>query len=124
MTTRNDARLWACMIEPLRAAGVTDPETVARSLVAVVRTEDPATPGGKTYGPGDEIPYGVAAVYDLDGDVWHRLADAPASTQRDAWRMRDYESGEHDSAAGGVYLTPHLLTAYGPLTETTTWPSI
>ncbi|GAA2165347.1 hypothetical protein [Actinomadura napierensis] len=33
------------VIDPLRAAGVADPHTVARGLVAVLRREDPSAPG-------------------------------------------------------------------------------
>jgi hypothetical protein len=36
---------------------------------------------------------------------------------RDSWRMRQYDPDRQDSAAAGVYLTPHLLTRYGPLTH-------
>lgn len=58
----------------------------------------------------------TATVSDLDGDIWQRQSSDPASTQRDHWRMRDHDPNEHEGAAAGVYLTPHLLTAYGPVT--------
>jgi len=32
-----------------------------------------------TFAPGDEIPYDVTRVYDLDGDVWERQEQPPGS---------------------------------------------
>lgn len=125
--TRSDARLWACMIPTLDVAGVVDPEALSRTLIAVMRREDPAAPGvratgpmqegARTFAPGDTIPYDVLSVYDLDGDVWDRWNTDPASAMSDSWRMRDYDPDAQDSAAAGVYVTPHLLTRYGPLTH-------
>ena len=71
----------------------------------------------RTFAPGEAIPYDVLSVYDLDGDVWDRWTNDPTDTMRDSWRMRDYDPDNQDSAAAGVYLTPHLLTRYGPLTH-------
>ena len=56
-------------------------------------------------------------LYDLDGDVWDRWTNDPTDTMRDSWRMQDYDPDNQDSAAAGVYVTPHLLTRYGPLTH-------
>lgn len=112
--TRNDAHLWASMISPIKAAGVREAETLARILVAVVRREQ--VPGGAHFGPGDDIPYDVTSVADLDGDIWQRQSSDPASTQRDHWAMRDHDPDEHEGAAAGVHLTPYLLTEYGPVT--------
>jgi hypothetical protein len=115
------------MIPVLDAAGVTDPHTMSRALIAVMRREDPAAPGvratgpmeqgARTFAPGDTIPYDVLTVYDLDGDVWDRWTDDPADGMRDSWRMRDYDPDEQDPAAAGVYVTGHLLTESGPLTH-------
>lgn len=112
--TRNDAHLWASMISPLKAAGVEDAETLARVLVAVVRREQ--APGVAHFGPGDEIPSDVVAISDLDGDIWERQSTDRTSGQRDHWRMLDHDPDEHESAAAGAYVTPSLLTAYGPVT--------
>jgi len=32
-------------------------------------------------------------------------------------KMPGFNPDEHESAAGGCYVTPHLLDQYGPLTE-------
>lgn len=117
MTTRNDARLWAHLCEEFYAAGATSAEARgrhARRAVALVRRERTAT-GARTFAPGDDIPYDVTRAYDLDGDVWERLSADPAS--RDMWRMPGFDPAEHEEAAGGCYVTPHLLDEYGPLTE-------
>jgi hypothetical protein len=118
MSTRNDARLWARMVNVLRTAGASEPDTLARALIALVRAEDPATPGGDTYGPGEQIPPDVTVVYDLDGDRWQRVPDVP-----DGWRMHTYDPDEHESSAGGIHLTPDLLTAYGPVTAMVSKPA-
>ncbi|ACZ87169.1 hypothetical protein [Streptosporangium roseum] len=99
---------------PIKAAGIREAETLARILVAVVRREQ--VPGGAHFGPGDDIPYDITSVADLDGDIWLRRPSDPASTQRNHWIMRDHDPDEHEGAAAGVYLTPHLLTEYGPVT--------
>lgn len=54
--TRIDTRLLARMVTVLRTAGVADAAATARTLLAVMRAEDPGTPGGATYGPGDGNP--------------------------------------------------------------------
>jgi hypothetical protein len=117
MAKRSDARLWAQLCDEFCAAGATSAEDRgrhARRAVAIVRRER-ATTGARTFGPGDEIPYDVTRAYDLDGDTWERLSADPAS--RDMWRMPGFSPDEHESAAGGCYITPHLLDQYGPLTE-------
>jgi hypothetical protein len=116
--TRNDARLWALLVDQFRQAGAANPEAQrrARVAVAIVRRER-ATNGARTWAPGDAIPYEVAAVYDLDGDVWVRQSTDPESTMRDAWKMRGFDPDEHESSCGGVQLTPYLLDGWGPLTE-------
>jgi hypothetical protein len=73
------------------------------------------TEEARTFGPGEQVPYDVVRGYDLDGDVWERLGSEPS--RRDMWRMPSFDPDEHESAAGGAYLTPHLLDEYGPLTE-------
>jgi hypothetical protein len=107
---RNDARLWASMVSTLRGAGIVgaDAERLARSLVADVR----ADAGTSAFAPGDKIPHRITVVYDLDGDIWERVS-------RDTWRMRGFSPADHEAAAGGEYVTDHLLAAYGPLTEIT-----
>lgn len=125
--TRNDARVWASMIPVLRGAGVAEPETVSRALVAVMRREDRSAPGiratglmeacAQTFAPGEGIPAGVDTVYDLDGSLWDRWTLDSVDIMRDSWRMRDYDPDDHEAAAAGVYTTPHLLTGYGPLTH-------
>jgi len=82
----------------------------------VVRRER-ATGTARTFAPGEEIPYDVARVRDLDGDVWDRQATDATSTLRDSWKMRGFDPDEHEPASQGVWLTPHLLDRYGPLTE-------
>jgi hypothetical protein len=117
--TRNDARLWALLVDQFRQAGAAYPgeaQRRARIAVAIVRRER-ATNGARTWAPGDVIPYEVAAVYDLDGDVWVRQSTDPESTMRDAWKMRGFDPDEHESSCGGVQLTPYLLDGWGPLTE-------
>jgi hypothetical protein len=71
----------------------------------------------RTFAPGDEIPYDVTRVYDLDGDTWERQSADPASTARDMWTMPGFDPDEHEPECGGSWLTPYLLDAYGPLTE-------
>lgn len=114
----NDARLWAELSGLFFAAGATSPEDrgrFARQAVAVVRRER-ATTKARTFAPGDDIPYGVTRVYDLDGDEWERQGH-PASALKDTWKMAGFNPDEHETAAGGAYVTPHLLEVYGPLTE-------
>lgn len=117
-SSRSDARLWALLIDEFRAAGApTEPaEQHARRAVAVVRRER-ATGSARTFAPGEEIPYDIDRVYDLDGDVWDRQGIDPDDTLRDSWKMRGFDPDEHESASGGVWLTSHLLERYGPLTE-------
>jgi hypothetical protein len=118
MTNRNDARLWAHLCEEFYAAGATSAEARghhARRAVALVRRER-AAGRARTFAPGDEIPYDVTRAYDLDGDTWERQGQPPDSL-KDTWRMPGFSPAEHDSAAGGCYVTPHLLDQYGPLTE-------
>jgi len=117
-SSRSDARLWALLIDEFRAAGAgTEPaEQHARRAVAVVRRER-ASSAARTFAPGDQIPYDVAQGFDLDGDVWDRQGSDPGDSLRDSWKMRDFDPDEHESASGGVWLTPHLLQRYGPLTE-------
>jgi hypothetical protein len=115
----NDARLWALLTAEFHAAGVAYPEPAqrhARRAVAIVRRAR-ATNDASTWAPGDQIPYNVARVYDLDGDVWVRQSTDPASTMRDAWKMPGFDPARHESACGGVQLTPYLLDGWGPLTE-------
>ena len=117
MTTRNDARLWAQLCDEFHAAGAPSAEARmrhARRAVALVRRER-ATTGARTFAPGDEIPCDVTRAYDLDGDIWERLSADPDS--RDLWRMPGFDPDQHAGAAGGCYVTPHLLDNYGPLTE-------
>jgi len=113
----NDARLWAELTGLFHDAGATSPEDrgrFARRAVAIVRRER-ATGAARTFAPGDEIPYDVTRVYDLDGDAWERLGADPG--QRDMWRMPGFSPDQHESDAEGCYVTPHLLDKYGPLTE-------
>jgi len=114
----NDAHLWAQLCNEFHAAGA-EPEARqrhARRAVAIVRRER-ARGGARTFGPGDEIPCDVSRAYDLDGDTWERLPADPGSTAKDMWRMPGFSPAEHESAARGCYVTPHLLDEYGPLTE-------
>jgi hypothetical protein len=117
-SSRSDARLWALLIDEFRAAGaMREPaEQHARRAVAVVRRE--RTKGaGRTYAPGEEIPHDVAQGFDVDGDVWDRQGSAPTDALRDSWKMRGFDPDQHEPASGGVWLTPHLLERYGPITE-------
>lgn len=114
----NDARLWAELCALFYEAGATAPEDrgrFARRAVAVVRRER-ATTAARTFAPGDEVPYDVTRVYDLDGDVWERQGQPP-STLKDTWKMVGFDPGQHESASGGAWITPWLLDRYGPLTE-------
>jgi hypothetical protein len=113
---RSDARLWALLADEFHAAGAgRDARQIhARRAVAIVRRER-ATGTARTFAPGEEIPYDVTRAYDLDGDTWERLGTDPAA--RDMWRMPGFDPAGHEDAAGGCYVTPHLLDKYGPLTE-------
>lgn len=114
----NDARLWAQLSALFHDAGATAPEDrqrFARRAVALVRRERSAT-GAGTFAPGDEIPYDVTRVYDLDGDEWVRQGPPP-DTLKDTWKMPGFNPAEHETAAGGAWITPWLLGEYGPLTE-------
>jgi len=91
-----DGRLWAMMIDPLHAAGVSDPHLVARQLVAVVRRERTVI---RTFAPGDTVPYDVTSAIDLDGDRWERLGTEP--NERDMWRMPAFNPNQHESSCGG-----------------------
>lgn len=118
MARPKDGRLWALLADQFRRAGAgnADAHRFARTAVAIVRRER-ATNGARTWAPGEDIPYGVSHAYDLDGYVWVRQSCDPASTLRDSWKMRDFDPNQHESSCGGVHLTPHLLDAWGPLTE-------
>lgn len=114
----NDARLWAELSGLFYEAGATAPEDrerFARRAVAVVRRER-ATTNARTYAPGDDIPYDVTRVYDLDGDMWTRQG-APPDSLKDTWNMPGFNPAEHEGAAGGAWITPWLLDRYGPVTE-------
>lgn len=115
--TRNDARLWALLIDEFRKAGAPrdTAERHARTAVAIVRRERDTA--NRTWAPGEVIPYEVARAYDVDGYVWQRLSTDSGSTLRDSWRMRGFDPDEHEPSCGGVHLTPHLLDRWGPLTE-------
>lgn len=114
---RNNARMWAHLIGEFRAAGAGNPqaELLARRAVAIVRRET-TFPKVRTFAPGDEIPYDVTRVFDLDGDVWERQGQPP-DTLKDTWNMVGFDPAEHEGAAGGAWITPWLLEQYGPLTE-------
>jgi hypothetical protein len=114
---RNNARMWAHLIREFRTAGADSAQAglLARRAVAIVRRE--ATfPKVRTFAPGDEIPYDVTRVFDLDGDVWERQGQPPG-TPRDTWYMTGFDPAQHEGAAGGAWITPWLLERYGPLTE-------
>jgi len=114
---RSDARLWALLIDEFHAAGAgrAAAEVHARRAVAVVRRERSGA-DISTFAPGEQIPLAVERVYDLDGDVWQRLATDPDSSLRDSWRMPGFDADQHEGATSGVWLTPFLLESYGPLT--------
>lgn len=116
MTRLNDSRMWALMLDPLRAAGLDGrtADRVARELVAVVRNE--RSPQRHTYGPGAALPDPPPAqVTDLDGDVWEQQPAGGPSCYRmcDRDRARNADSSEDFE---GVRLWPLLLEEYGPLT--------
>jgi hypothetical protein len=114
---RSDARLWALLIDEFHAAGAdrAAAEVPARRAVAVLRRERTSSEVS-TFAPGERIPLTVERVYDLDGDVWRRLATDPDSNPRDSWRRPGFDAGRHEGATGGVWLTPFLLESHGPLT--------
>lgn len=114
---RSDARMWATLISEFRAAGTDNQqaELLARRAVAIVRREATHR-NARTFAPGDEIPYDVTRVFDLDGDVWERQGQPP-STLKDTWNMVGFDPAEHEGTAGGAWITPWLLDRYGPLTE-------
>lgn len=114
----NDARLWAELSSLFYEAGATsatDRQRYARRAVALVRRER-ATTVARVYAPGDEIPYDVTRVYDLDGDEWVRQGQPPDSL-KDTWRMTGFNPDQHDEAAQGAWITPWFLDEYGPVTE-------
>lgn len=113
----NDARLWAQLSGLFHdaGAGAEDRQRLARAAVAMVRRERAST-GARTFAPGDEIPYDVTRVYDLDGDEWERQGRPPGSL-KDTWNMTGFNPDEHEPASGGAWITPWLLDQYGPLTE-------
>jgi hypothetical protein len=114
----NDARLWAELTGLFYDAGARSPEDrerFARRAVAIVRRERATTPA-RTFAPGDDIPYDVTRVYDLDGDEWARQGEPPG-TLKDTWKMHGFNPDEHEWGAGGAWVTPALLDEYGPLTE-------
>jgi len=115
----NDARLWAHLCDEFHAAGADAAarQLHARRAVALVRRERTRN-GAWTFGPGDEIPYDVTRVYDLDGDVWERQG-APGDTShtlKDTWKMPGYDPDQHEPGCEGAWITPYLLDRYGPLT--------
>ena len=114
---RSDARMWAHLISEFRTAGAdgAQAELLARRAVAVVRREATRRTV-RTFAPGDEIPYDVTKVFDLDGDVWERQGKPP-DTLKDTWNMTGFDPDEHEEAAQGAWITPWLLDRYGPLTE-------
>lgn len=114
----NDARLWAELSSLFYDAGAVSPEDrgrFARRVVAIVRRERAAT-AARTFGPGDEIPYDVTRVYDLDGDEWVRQGQPPDSL-KDTWKMPGFDPDRHEWGSGGAWVTPALLDEYGPCTE-------
>ena len=114
----NDARLWAELSDLFCEAGATAPEDrgrFARRAVAVVRRER-ATANARTFAPGDDIPYEVTRVYDLDGDTWERQG-LPPDSLKDTWKMPGFSPAEHEWGSGGAWVTPALLDQYGPVTE-------
>lgn len=116
MARPKDGRLWALLADQFRQAGANNHYRHARIAVAIVRRER-ATNGVRTWAPGESIPQDIARVYDLDGYVWVRQSCDPASTLRDSWKMLGFDPDNHAPECGGVYLTPHLLDAWGPVTE-------
>lgn len=111
----NDARLWALMLDPLRAAGHDQnaAELLSRQLVAVVRRE--RDPQRTTYAPGDRLPDPAPALLvDVDGDV-REHQDAGNGMYRMCRRGR----AQYDETTEweGVRLWPFLLEEVGPLTE-------
>jgi hypothetical protein len=114
----NDARLWAELSGLFYEAGAASAEDrgrFARRAVAIVRRER-ATTAARTFAPGDDIPYDVTRVYDLDGDMWTRQGEPPGSL-KDTWKMPGFNRAEHEWGAGGAQVTPALLDEYGPCTE-------
>lgn len=113
----NDAHLWAELSVMFRDIGMDgdDREALARKAVAVVRRERAKT-AARTFGPGDEIPYDVTRVYDLDGDEWTRQGHPPDSL-KDTWSMTGFDPDDHEPAAQGAWITPWFLDRYGPVTE-------
>jgi hypothetical protein len=110
---RNDAYLWATLIDPARKAGDPDPERTARQQVAEQRRKEGA---GRTWAPGDALPEPPPRrVFDLDGAVWERQKAGHGCYRMAAADRRKYASNSGDYE--GVRLWPHLLDAEGPLTE-------
>lgn len=114
---KSDARMWAHLMGLFRSAGADNDqaELLARRAVAIVRREV-TRPGARTFAPGEEIPYDVTRAFDLDGDTWERQGQPP-DTLKDTWKMKGFDPAEHETAAGGAWITPWLLDKYGPLTE-------
>lgn len=90
----------------------------AKQIVAKRRRDQAGAGGPRTWEAWDLVrdgmqPAGVTKVYDLDGDVW----ECGPPGNNGAWKMRDYDRDEHETAAGGWYAWASLVERYGPLTE-------
>jgi hypothetical protein len=107
------------LVDEFVEAGAAYPDEAqrhARVAVAIVRRER-TTNGARTWAPGESIPYDVTETTDLDGDLWVRQSSDPDSTLRDSWKMPGFDPDEVEAACEGVWITPFLLSEYGPLTE-------
>lgn len=115
---RNDAYLWAMLIDPLCKVGHggAQAERLARIFIAVIRRDAGLT---DTWAPGDAIPDAVSEVTDLDGAAWKRLAKGPNAG---LWRMRGFSRARHTPSSGEPHTTEALLTEWGPCTALSSPP--
>jgi hypothetical protein len=96
----NDARLWALMLTPLRAAGIgADAERVARQLVALVCSERDCS--RRTFAPGEELPEPPPErVYDLDGAVWEHQSAGHGCYRMSQADRDQYDNSDFEGACG------------------------
>lgn len=114
---KSDARLWALLTEVMYHHGVDDAAVPAAASDAVAQVRRHRDKVDTWTATGDRPPYEVMWVYDLNGQTWMRMGGKDNADTRDTWRMVTYREGYHDPACAGVWMTPHLLSEFGPVSK-------